>query len=406
MKKELPIAVILLAFGAWCWTQYPVALSERGVRDASDLVVAPRPRVNLASWQTPVEPTVQTESESVAQASISTIPSQPKNRKNGPSQPNSIASWGHSAALRSDMRTLVPAEFLNAAHAAKSGDIELAQANESVTGLANALLKLPPFATHTKIYSRLFGVSVVANGKYFQTVGGIKSRMEIQCVAPVPKTVLQMSDGRFVYTLKSDRHQQKLEFIDLYRLANRRGTAEGALLPTTWVIGGGMGQSLVHYAEAFDFLEVGDLLPQQSAGDSINVRTFRGVWKPDVLLRLLNAGVSQEKKARSVVWADVPRQIPHAIELTFAVQPGGPEMPRQISFFQFETAKKETLAHEKVRIELMPFQFRTEMPDALFTLESTDFEATDVTNIYNARISKLSQGVNKVAHQFPSVPRF
>lgn len=384
MKKELPIAVILLAFGAWCCWQLPedstVSDLDRTTVDASDLIVD-QPQVIQTSWQGPA------------------------NQAEG----NGLGDGGHGSDLppvqNSDatavgefhMRSFDPSAFLNAANAATA---QSAADNESVDRLVQQIAALPALATHTKMVSQLFGVSLVANGKYFQTAGGRKSRMEIQCVSPVAKTVLQMSDGRFVYTLKSDRHQQKLEFIDLYRLANRRGTAAGSLLPTTWVMGGGIGESLSHYVESFDFIEVESPTDQPVGRGADGVRVFRGVWKADVMLRLLNAGVSPEKHVQSVVWKNVPRQLPHAIELTFVSPAGGGAMPRQISFFQFETDKETASAKEKVRFQLMPFQFRDQLPEDLFTLESTDFEVTDMTNYYNARIMKLAEGMDKVATQY------
>ncbi len=407
MKQELPISVILLALGAWCCFQFPsnakpqptgaamVASEVDSVANQrgdfqqsvgqphfSDTNIARR-EIAQASWQTPavepaIEPAVSRDpgtDEGAAATQTSTF-----------QQAGSLQPEADVAALRA----FAPAEFLRVATA---NDM---QATNALVQIANGIQQLPPFATRTKISSRLFGVSMAATGKYFQSAGGLKSRMEIQYVSPVAKTVLQMSDGRFVYFLKSDRQHQKLEFIDLFRLANDRGMAGGGLLPTTWVMGGGIGKALSHYTGAFDFQKVDS---SQQSNTSERVTTYRGIWKADVLLHLIHAGTPDADRPAKVVWADVPRQLPHAIELTFTAEPTKAAVPKQISFFQFSTDKEISTAKEMVRIEFSPFEFKNKLPDELFTLESTDFEATDVTSAYQSQIQKLSQGMDKVADQ-------
>lgn len=407
MKKELPIAVVLLAFGAWCCWLLPEGAGDVGpsgqAGGARHVKVPAGASVGVViqtSWQIPESPRDGTKSKRDAGIQRDGVldggrsPGGAGDRRSSPfglaAEAKPLATTDGGAGLRA----MGPSAFLEAV------SVPDQRHNDSVAAMVEQLAAAPALATRTRIVGDLFGVSMVANGKYFQTAGGKKSRLEIQCVSPVAKTVLQMSDGRFVYMLKSDRHQQNLEFIDLHRLNNRRATATGSLLPTTWVIGGGIGESLSHFVESFDFVETPTPRGQQAADAGQQVRVFRGVWKADVLLHLLNVAMEPEKQLQTVVWAKVPRQLPHAIELTFVTPAGAPAMPQQISFFQFEMDNQAAVAKEKVRIQLLPFEFRNRLPDDLFTLESTDFEVTDMTNVYNARISKLSQGMDKVANEF------
>ena len=409
MKKELPIAVILLAFGAWCCLQFPTERSDAnsagnvkfGATDSSPIDAS----VLQASWQSPVvkdsperdlitEPKIgqRTEpTEPTALAAGPAVVSKPKANSSTSTMPEASAygSAPHHAVASDQLRTFPPAEFLKIAMGPD------ANATAAIAGIAEGLAQAPAFATHTEINSSLFDVSMAAKGKYFQTAGGLKSRMEIQCYAPVAQTVLQMSDGRFVYILKSNHQGQRLEFIDLLRLGNDRGQAQGALLPTTWVMGGGMGKSISHYAEAFDFRAVASV---NDAPSAVNVMTFRGIWKAETLLQLIHAGKPLKDRPKKVVWSDVPRQLPHAIELTFETIAGRPAVPKQISFFQFKSEKTHSSAKEMVRIAFSPFEFQNDFPDELFTLESTDFEAVDVTRDYHAKILKLSEGMDKVAN--------
>ena len=396
MKKELPIAVILLAFGAWCCLQFPAEKSNGKPNSAIANKVASSRLVSnnvmQASWQSPAaEASVEPTALAAGLADRETSPdlTMPEASAYG-------SQLQEQRAISSDlMRTFPPEEFLQIA---ASPDMN---ATAAIRGIANGLAQAPAFATHTEINSSLFGVTMAAKGKYFQTAGGLKSRMEVQCYAPLAQTVLQMSDGRFVYILKSNQQEQRLEFIDLFRLANNRGHAQGALLPTTWVMGGGMSQAISHYTDAFDFRSVA---PVADAPSAANLMTFRGIWKAETLLHLVNAGTPAEKRPTKVVWSDVPRQLPHAIELTFAITAGQTAVPKQISFFKFQTDKKKSSAKEMMRIEFSPFEFQNGLPDELFTLESTDFEAVDVTKNYNLKILKLSEGMDKVANTPAALP--
>jgi len=415
MKKELPIAVILLALGAWCCFQFPSDSSKqnaKGSMGASEVTTHGEGRrfynselgqaefsdggVVQTSWETPTVVAVDKSVEKTVNESAVEPPVDAVDAKVSVTR-DRAADVPVDQGVVETFRAFPPAEFLKVAAA------DDAQATAAIVRIANGIQKFPAFATRTKIHSQLFGVSMAATGKYFQTVGGEKSRMEVQCFSPVANTVLQMSDGRFVYILKSDHQQQKLEFIDLFRLANHRGNAHGGLLPTTWVMGGGIGKAISHYAQSFDFRKVSSSLP---APATQGVTTYRGIWKASTLLHLINAGKPGADRPTKIVWADVPRQLPHAIELTFKTTAGAAPVPKQISFFKFSTDKQLSTAKEIVRIEFSPFEFKNSLPDELFTLESTDFEATDVTKIYNAQIFKLSQGMDKVANQIaPSAGR-
>jgi len=413
MKKELPISVILLALGAWCCFQFPSNSEKQNsngnlIASEADLVANYRGpsggglgqtnfidgSVVQTSWETPTvdsavtQPAITRDSPSANQA----INIQRTNvRQTDVRQTNVRQTDAQQSEVGATaMRAFPPGEFLKVAAA---HDL---QVTDAILRVANGIRELPAFATHTKINSQLFGVSMAATGKYFQTARGRKSRMEIQCVSPVAKTLLQMSDGRFVYFLKSDHQQQKLEFIDLFRLTNHRSKVPGGLLPTTWVMGGGIGKAISHYAESFDFQKVISSLPSESA---LGLTKYRGIWKAGVLLHLIHASKPYADRPGKVVWADVPRQLPHAIELTFKAAAGEAAVPKQISFFKFSTDGEISAAKEIVRIEFSPFEFKNTLPDELFTLESTDFEATDITKVYNKQIQKLSEGMDKVANQ-------
>lgn len=398
MKQELPISVILLALGAWCCVQFPVDPSKQTTSAqsvASDVDWAANDRASFnqsleqpnfrdgrvvrTSWETP------TVDSTVAQTEV--VDESPSSNHATHVQQTSSQQPERDTNV---MRAFPPAEFLKVAAA---NDL---QATDAIVRIANGIQELPAFATRTKISSQLFGVSMAATGKYFQTVGAEKSRMEFQYVSPVAKTVLQMSDGRYVYILKSDHQQQKLEFIDLLRLGNQRGQAQGGLLPTTWVMGGGIGKAISHYTDSFDFQRV---TPSPQSPSELGVTAYRGIWKAGVLLHLIHAGTPDADRPARVVWADVPRQLPHAIELTFKATNGEAAVPKQISFFKFSTDKELSTAKEMVRIEFSPFEFKDSLPDELFTLESTNFEATDATKAYQTQILKLSQGMDKVANQ-------
>lgn len=362
MKQELPIAVILLAVGAFLWfgagtsveaTQRPVTSSQTSAVEISH--PASPPPV-LSRDATPI---IESDADSVSETAV------PFGR---------MFPADTFLAIGKPPRDLVTQQKLH--------------------GLAQSLSRSPAFAARTQMQCEFFGISMSARGKYFQTDAAEKVRMETIFDSTVqPRTVLQIFDSQFVYTLRSDATSQRLEFIDLARLNNQEAFLTPATLPKSWVVGGGIGRTISHYADAFWMTQVAD-----SENDSTNERVvFRGLWDADALIASAYSHLPPGRRPSAVIWADLPKQIPHAIELTFVRRGDGSLQPSMISFFQFQSHQETPVAKEMMQIRVEPFQRKPELPEELFALESTDYEAIDMTWVYNEKLGHLSVGTPKVA---------
>ncbi len=332
MKKELPIAACLLALGvAMCWNVSSPARSRAEAGSAA-------------------EPTAD--------------------------------------VLTNDIAVEPAASFLNILQAA--GGKQDLWCKSMLVSTGQALNQLPSIAVRTQLACRLHDMDMLAQGKYFQSDSGRKSRLELVFAdAHSPQSVLQICDGQFAYTLRASGKQQRLEFVDLGRLENKDATLSASTLPSSWVMGGGLGATLIHYAEAFHFQVI-------DTGDA-EVLQLRGIWDTHALANLLYSDVPPSERPTEVQWDKLPSHMPHAIELTFST-PGDEVMqPETITMLQFAQGQGRAVASPIIVIEFDKLEVSDTLPLALFTIESSGFEAIEATDVYNEKIRSLSAGLPKVA---------
>ena len=332
MKKELPIAACLLALGvALCWN-------------------VGNPSRSQATTENSPEPTAE--------------------------------------VLTNDIAVEPAASFLKILPAA--GGKQDLWCKSTLISTGRALNRLPSIAARTQLECRLHDMNLLARGKYFQTENGQKSRLELVFDdSQSPLSVLQICDGQFSYTLRANGKQQRLDFVDLGRLENKDAGLSALALPASWVMGGGLGATLIHYAEAFHFqaIDIND-------SEALHVR---GIWDTRVLANLLYSDVPPQERPTEVEWDKLPAHMPHGIELTFS-KPGGEVMqPRTITLFQFTKQQGRAVSTPMMTIEFDTLEVSNALPPALFTIESSGFEAVEVTDIYNQKIRELSVGLPKVA---------
>jgi len=336
MKKELPIAACLLALGvALCWNVGNSSRSE-------------------ASAENSLESTVEVLAEGDA----------------------------------SNVATQSAAAFLDILQAA--GGKQDLWCKSTLVSTGQALNRLPSIAARTQLECRMHDMDLLARGKYFQSENGRKSRLELVFEdSQSPLSVLQICDGQFSYTLRASGKEQRLEFVDLGRLENKDAGLSAPALPASWVMGGGIGATLVHYAGAFHFQAIDTNDPERLY--------MRGIWDTRVLAGLLYSDVPREERPIEVEWDKLPAHMPHGIELTFSKLGGGVMQPETITLFQFKQGQGRAVATPVMNIEFDTIAVSDTLPPALFTIESSGFEAVEVTDIYNQKIRELSVGLPKVA---------
>ena len=124
---------------------------------------------------------------------------------------------------------------------------------------------------------------------------------------------------------------------------------------------------------------------------------MRGIWDTGFLTRLLYSDVDVQQRPTEIQWENLPVQMPHGIELTFSKLGGEVMQPETIRLFQFTQQQGRAVAIPMMAIEFDTLEVSNTLPPALFTIESSGFEAVEVTDIYNQKIRELSAGLPKVA---------
>ncbi len=306
-----------------------------------------------------------------------------------PSQASSGNSIEAIAKVLADDVTDEPAAtFLNISRAA--GGQEDLWCKSTLVEAGRALNALPAFAVRTQLECDLHDTRLLSDGKYFQAEGGHHARLELVFNdAKSPFSVLQICDGQFAYTLRSSGQQQRLEFVDLGRLENKDAGLSALALPSSWVMGGGLGSTVMHYAEAFHFRLMGATDP--------NKFQVRGVWDTRILANLLFSDVEVAKRPVEVVLEKLPAHMPHGIELSFSKRASDVMQPEKIVFFRFKRQQGRAVAAPMMQIEFETLQVSQSLPPALFTIESSGFEAVEMTDVYNQKIRELNVGLPKVA---------
>jgi len=290
--------------------------------------------------------------------------------------------------LTNDATAEPAAAFLNILQAA--GGKQDLWCKSLLVSTGQALDQLPSIAARTQLECRMHGMDLLARGKYFQTQNGQKSRLEfIFDDSQAPLSVLQICDGQFSYTLRSNGKQQRLEFVDLNRLENKDAGLSALALPASWVMGRGVGATLTHYAEAFHFQTI-------DTGDPGRLRV-RGIWDTNALARLLYSDVDIQSRPTEVQWEKLPAHMPHGIELTFSKRGGEVMQPETIAMFRFTQQQGRAVATAMMTFEFDKLEVANTLPPALFTIESSGFEAVEVTDDYNQKIRELTIGLPKVA---------
>ena len=363
MKKELPIAICLLALGAVLCFNLDSSHGRRAGQGGAGQPITPPTDSPRASGEVPTM--ASGDSSSVAD--------------------------NHNAAGEGAPQSVPAAAYL---HIDKGvGGEEDRWCRSTLASVGETIKGMNAFGVRTKIQCHTHDLMLSASGKYFQTDQGDKTRMELLFDDPkLPHSLLQICDGQFSYTLRSNTKEQRLEFVDLSRLENRGARLQTAGLPLSWSTGGGLGNSYVHYAEAFHF----SMVEQNQANE--NQLRMRGLWDRKILNDLIHSAVPIANRPQKIIWDELPQQIPHAIDLTFFKRPDQTLLPHTITFLRFDQQEEG----RAVAAPILTIRFETltpmpNLPEALFTIESANFEAVEMTEVYNEKIRELKTYLPKVA---------
>ena len=413
MKQELTIAVVLLAIGGLFWasgrspdheplhavvgSQFADSQNVLSKQQAAIVSAGQQQRLNSqqefpvvpASYQQPI---VDAGSELALPdlAFPANSPTTPINDSlPSPNSPSAVPKFSATAEY------FHPTSNRGAVELLASAAIEIANSN--------------PFQSKLAIWGQVFQQEIVASGNYYQMgQGSHKTKIELSFdQMPGKPQMLQLCDGRFVYTIHSDdssaqseaqaaTSQQKLEFVDLLRVQEATGddTANrGIVSPTGWVATGGIASLLQHLASGFNFG------PPEALDPNSNRILIRGSWDENALRGIVSDLDNNIKLGSPIQWDQVPKHMPHAIEMVLVRSSNQAYFPHQISFLRFGVKDHQATIEPSVSMTFSPPEPLSNLADGFFVIDSSNLEPTDATDRYITRIKSLGRFQEKVATQ-------
>lgn len=389
MKKELPIAVALLATGCLLWfSQLSGPANSTGdfCLDPTQTATATQPSSNSIpadsqnrqslSAGNADQPLASRETAGVVPASYQ------ENEQSSQADPDEKQPGSTTASGPAENSTLNPDSYLH--------QVSSPQAINFLAKLSKQISNSQPLGSSIQLTGNLFGQVVSASGSYYQMGQGThKSRIELSFgIQPNSPSFIQLCDGRFVYKLRSLSGKRSLEFVDLSRVRERAGEHGGGITPTGWVASGGIASLFQHLASGFNFGEV------EPIGES-GVR-LRGSWDENALRQIVGLS-GQPGELRANRWSRIPAQLPHAVELVFRQDENLKFFPKRIKFLKFAISDNETELKPMVVLEFSAPQPLVNVSDRHFVIDSTDLEPIDMTEQYIARIENFDQQARTAA---------
>ena len=414
MKQELTFAVVLLAIGCLLWASGSKAISQAHHANESQPIVGPS---QMAGPSQIASSSQFDNSHSVVQASF-----QQTSFADGQTlvQHQQHAAPGASNQSNSSPRSSVPlpstAGYLHATSNRTS--VEL------LADVAKEVANSRPFGLKLNLKARVLEQDVIASGDYYQMgQGSHKTKLELTFdQMPGNPKLLQLCDGRFVYTIhttggtqdtagNTTPQQQSLEFVDLLRVKEAAGESTAGNLdrfsPTGWVATGGIPSLLQHLASGFNFGQ-----PESLDRNSDRI-LIRGGWDASALRRIVSNLDNNLKLGSPIQWDQVPKHLPHAIELVLARNANQTYFPSQITFLRFVTRNEQATIEPSVALTFSLPQPLMNLTDGFFVIDSSNLKPNDATDRYIARIESfhkfrdLQSSVEQVAtEQEPALDTF
>lgn len=363
MRRELPIAFLLIATGIALWAGKNGELNR------------------LKRWLIPAGGTVQTGTES-----------------NG--KPNSYFS------LASDRSNTAPAEKTNGSDSSFLSSSTLLSLQAGLKNPSTESIQfLKKLGTEIRA-SKAFKIDLVAElnwihaelliaGSYAQLGQETgQSRIDLQIgTGSETRALSKICDGRFLYSLKQSNGQKKLEFIDLRRIQETRFAAGLSQPdnPTSWIASGGLASFLENAAAAFQFSD-----PKFLESDRSRYVQIDGTWIQSALVDLLKDSVPAHHLDPKIVWNELPKHIPHQVRITFVEDPALGWLPQQIHFLHFTRRNEEANANPEAanlstlaKITFSAPQAIDVDPENFLQLNTEDVETIDNTPLYIGQVKKF-----------------
>ena len=413
MKQELTFAVVLLAIGCLLWASGSKAISQAHHANESQPMVGP---LQMDGPSQVASSSQSDNSHSIVQASFQQT-TFTDSQTLIQHQPHAAPAAGNPTNTSPASTVLLPstAGYLHATSNRASVELLAEVAKEAADS--------QPFGLKLNLKARVFEQDVVASGDYYQMgQGSHKTKLELTFdQMPGTPKLLQLCDGRFVYTIhttggihdaagNTTPQRQSLEFIDLLRVKEAAGETTAGNLdrfsPTGWVATGGIPSLLQHLASGFNF-------GQPESLDRSDRILIRGGWDANALRRIVSNLDHNLKLGSPIQWDQVPKHLPHAIELVLTRNANQTYFPSQITFLRFVTRNEQATIEPSVALTFSLPQPLMNLTDGFFVIDSSNLKPNDATDRYIARIESfhkfrdLQSSVEQVAtEQEPALDTF
>jgi hypothetical protein len=241
--------------------------------------------------------------------------------------------------------------------------------------------RLPTIDAKLRMQSHLLGQDLAGTGTYYQLVrspGETLFKLELKLqVANQVSSLLQVNDGRFLWTRRDLPSQKSLSRIDQRRI--QQALADAGRGPPLAVGAnllqiGGLGDLLESLQRSFKYDP-----PREATFGGAQVYQLRGVWKPEALAELWPAKADSLRAGGKFDNEELPAQLPSEVVILLSRDPSLPGFPYRIEYARTSRAgERQSL----VTLDFYDIRPSVSLDPRLFAYKPGDQEVQDLTEVH------------------------
>lgn len=210
--------------------------------------------------------------------------------------------------------------------------------NALIAQAAHEMRNVSSLEAKVRVQSFLYGQELSGAGVYYQLVKPPETLFKLELklqVANQVSSLLNVSDGRFIWTRRDLPNSKTLSRIDQRRI-NESLARASKLAPIStsepMFMLAGLGRMLESLCGHFTFDA-----PVQESISGVRVWVLSGKWRPEVLASLW-PNQSSAIRDGSVALADAPPQMPTHVRIVLAAEPAQKLVPYRIEYQRVDAA--------------------------------------------------------------------
>lgn len=257
--------------------------------------------------------------------------------------------------------------------------------DELMLHAAREVAALSSLDARLRVQTNLMDQELVGSGSYYQLRSEhdllLKLELRLQ-VAQQVSSLLQVSDGRFLWIRRNLPGQNSLSRVDQRRV--REALAKGSNLPiadpSRALALGGLGKLLESLAENFEFSS-----PREETFSGTAVWVLHGKWRPEKLAELVPSRKNEFFAGQDLDWNELPPQLPAQVMVMLGRDAYAPLFPYRIEYQRLDRAGEAT---PLVSMDLFDVRTNISLDPRLFAYKPGDQEVADVTENYLAKMRR------------------